>query len=87
MRDTNSADVESKVIAIVAQELRLRPESLNTQSDLMRLGCDSIMFLEIIAQLEETFDSAIEFNANTDLRGDKTIARLVQFVEKSIHDR
>ena len=58
-------ETERQIIAIIATQAMIDPADLNPQSKLADLALDSLMMVEVIFVLEETFDVSIPFNANT----------------------
>jgi acyl carrier protein len=61
--DVSDARIETDLLAIVARVSR-RPVGVTLQSDLVRdLGFDSLLRLELIAELEDHFDIVIPLNA------------------------
>ena len=59
------AEVEAAVIAILAHQALLSPDAIGPDALLDDLGLDSLGKVEAIFALEERFDIAIPFNANT----------------------
>jgi len=58
-------EIERRVIAIIAEQAGCAPETLDATSRLEALGIDSIALVEAIFAIEEEFDIAVPFNANT----------------------
>lgn len=56
---------ESHIIDIIAAQAMLDPATLTAQTKLADLALDSLMMVEVVFGLEEAFDVAIPFNANT----------------------
>ena len=57
--------VEEKVIRILAEQAMLTPADVTPDSTLEDLGIDSMGLVESIFAIEEAFDIAVPFNANT----------------------
>lgn len=58
--DFNKADTYEKVVAIIADKLKIDKKTINEESTLLDLGADSLDLVEIIMKLEEQF--GIEIN-------------------------
>ena len=56
---------ESQIIEIIAAQAMIDPVSLTAETKLADLALDSLMMVEVVFGLEEAFDVAIPFNANT----------------------
>jgi acyl carrier protein len=56
----NKFDTHEKVIAIIAEKLKIDKKTINEESTLLDLGADSLDLVEIIMKLEEQF--GIEIN-------------------------
>lgn len=56
---------ESQIIEIIAAQAMIDAATLTAQTKLADLALDSLMMVEVVFGLEETFDVAIPFNANT----------------------
>ena len=76
--------VEDKVRAIIAEQAMLDLADVTADCTLESLGVDSMGLVEAIFAIEETFDIAVPFNANTpedsgfDLTSVATIVAAVQ---------
>jgi acyl carrier protein len=57
--------VEEQVIAILARQAVLDPAQIRPEMTPDDLGLDSLGLVETIFAIEETFDIAVPFNANT----------------------
>jgi len=58
------AEVANDVIAIIAKKVPGDKKNIKLSDNLQELGLESIDALEMIFDLEETFDIHIEINAN-----------------------
>ncbi|MCJ8139606.1 acyl carrier protein [Falsirhodobacter halotolerans] len=58
------AEVEDKVRQIIAEQALLDISDVSRSSTLESLGIDSLMLVEAIFSIEETFDISVPFNAN-----------------------
>jgi acyl carrier protein len=58
-------DVASGVIAIIAKKKRVEKPTVELSDRLEDLGLESLDAVEMIFDLEETFDIQIPYNANT----------------------
>ncbi len=56
--------VAERVRAIIARQAMLDIDKLPPEARLADLGLDSLMLVEILFALEETFDISVPFNAN-----------------------
>lgn len=56
---------ESQIIEIIAAQAMIDAATLTAQTKLADLALDSLMMVEVVFGLEETFDVSIPFNANT----------------------
>lgn len=56
---------ESQIIDIIAAQAMIDPATLTAQTKLADLALDSLMMVEVVFGLEEAFDVAVPFNANT----------------------
>ena len=63
MHDTSA--VAERVIAIVAEQAMVDPSEVTPDMRLSDLGLDSLGLVECIFGIEEAFDIAVPFNANT----------------------
>lgn len=57
-------DVETQVIAILAEKAMLEPQDIKRTDTLEDIGIDSLGLVEAIFSIEEAFDISIPFNAN-----------------------
>ena len=55
---------ESRIIDIIAEQAMIDSSGLTAQTQLADLALDSLMMVEVVFALEESFDVAIPFNAN-----------------------
>ena len=73
---------ESRIIDIIAEQAMIDSSGLTAQTQLADLALDSLMMVEVVFALEESFDVAIPFNANggagqMDLTSVASIARAI----------
>lgn len=61
----NDTGLRGQVLEIIARQALCAPEALGEAVSLDALGIDSLGRAEIIFAVEETFDVAVPFNANT----------------------
>ena len=84
MADTASARIESGVIEILKNVSR-RPIEPSLSSDLVAdLGFDSLQVLEVVAELEDTFDISIPLN---DVPAIRTVSQVVAQVAALVEQR
>ena len=84
MADTAPARIESGVIEILKNVSR-RPIEPSLSSDLVAdLGFDSLQVLEVVAELEDTFDISIPFN---DMPAIRTVSQVVAHVAALVEQR
>ena len=57
-------DVTSTVIAAIAHKANVESASLSPATELSSLVLDSLDIVELIFQVEETFDISLPYNAN-----------------------
>lgn len=67
-------EIETKVIAIVAEQALLEPGDVTTDQSLDDLGIDSLGLVEAIFAIEEAFDISVPFNANEPSQSDFDIS-------------
>lgn len=80
-------DIQTKVIAIIAEQAVLDVEDVKLDSTLASLGIDSLGLVESIFAIEEAFDVSVPFNANEPTQSDfdiSSVAAMVAAVEKLI---
>ena len=56
--------IQTRVIAIIAEQAVLEPSDVTLENTLEDLGIDSLGLVESIFAIEEEFDISIPFNAN-----------------------
>jgi acyl carrier protein len=84
MAETASSRIESGVIEVL-QHVSRRPIDPTMASDLVvDLGFDSLQVLEVIAELEDTFDISIPLN---DVPATRTVAQVVAQVAALVGER
>lgn len=77
--------IETKVIAIIAEQALLEPEDVTPESTLEDLGIDSMGLVESIFAIEEAFDISVPFNANAPSESDfdiSTVSSIVAGIER-----
>lgn len=57
-------DVQSQVIAIIAEQALMDASDIAVTDTMADLGLDSLGLVECIFAIEETFDVTVPFNAN-----------------------
>ena len=84
MPETTAARIETGVIEVLKNVSR-RPIEPTLASDLVAdLGFDSLQVLEVIAELEDTFDISIPLN---DVPATRTVAQVVAQVAALVEQR
>jgi acyl carrier protein len=79
-----SAPIEDGVLEVLKSVSR-RPIEPSLDSDLIAdLGFDSLLILELIAELEDRFDISIPLN---DVPATRTVAQVVAQVTRLVEDR
>ncbi|OUS08376.1 phosphopantetheine-binding protein [Rhodobacterales bacterium 52_120_T64] len=56
--------VQTRVIAILAEQALMNVSEVNLEATLEELGIDSLGLVEAVFAIEETFDVQVPFNAN-----------------------
>lgn len=77
-------DVKEKVMQIIAEQAVLDPADVDCNSTLADLGIDSLGLVESIFAIEEAFNIAVPFNANTPTVSEfdtSSVAAIVKAVE------
>lgn len=67
-------DIDTRVIAIIAEQAMLEPSDVTMDSTLEDLGIDSLGLVEAIFAIEEAFDINVPFNANEPSESDFDIS-------------
>lgn len=83
----NCDATRQRVIEIIAEQAMLDPSEVRPEQSLADLGLDSLGLVECIFGIEEEFDIAIPFNANTpDMSGIdiSSVGSIIAEVEKLI---
>jgi acyl carrier protein len=83
-------DIQSKVIAIIAEQAVLDVADVKLDSTLADLGIDSLGLVESIFAIEEAFDVSVPFNANEPTQSDfdiSSVGAIIAAVEKLIAQR
>lgn len=84
MPETASSRIETGVIEVLKRVSR-RPIEPTLSSDLVAdLGFDSLQVLELVAELEDTFDISIPLN---DLPSTRTVGQVVAQVTALVDER
>jgi acyl carrier protein len=73
-------DIESKVIAIIAEQAVLDPSDVTPDCSLASLGIDSLGLVESIFAIEEAFDISVPFNANAPDQSDFDITSVASII-------
>lgn len=85
-----SGDVQVQVIEILAAQALCDPASLTAETALDQLGIDSLGMAEILFAIEERFDVAVPFNANTPEAAGLDLSHVgavVAAVQRLIHEQ
>lgn len=69
---------------VIASQLRVAPETIARDTHLDELGANSLQLVEIIVELEETFDVAIEENASEAWASLKDVGAIIDAVAKLV---
>jgi acyl carrier protein len=73
-----SNNIESKVIALVAEQLHMNPQEITPDATLQSLGADSLDRVELVMKFEEEFHIEIR---DEDAEKLVTIADLVNYIK------
>jgi acyl carrier protein len=79
-----TADVQGRVMAIIAEQAVLDVADVSLDMTLNDLGIDSLGLVESIFAIEEAFDISVPFNANEPEKNDfdiSSVRAIVQAVE------
>lgn len=74
-------DVADKVVAIIAKQAMLESGEVDLDATPDALGLDSLGLVEIVFEIEETFDISVPFNANDPTQSDFDISSVGKIVE------
>lgn len=80
-------DIQTKVVAIIAEQAVLDVADVKLDSTLASLGIDSLGLVESIFAIEEAFDISVPFNANEPDQSDfdiSSVAAIIAAVETLI---
>ena len=78
-----AADVEERVIKVVAETLKLDAAQIRGESKFVEdLGAESMQSVELIAAFEEEFDIEMDEEEALDV---KTVGKAVDFIAAYIH--
>lgn len=61
----DSSAIAMRVIEVIAEQANLDPMQVKPGHSLQELGLDSLGLVECVFGIEEAFDIAVPFNANT----------------------
>lgn len=75
-----TANVQDKVIEIIAEQALLEVSDVKLESTLEDLGIDSMGLVESIFAIEEAFDIQVPFNANDPSESDFDISSVSAIV-------
>ena len=76
---SNNTNIESKVIAMVAEQLHMNPQEITPASTLANLGADSLDRVELVMKFEEEFHIEIR---DEDAEKLVTVGDLIAYIEK-----
>lgn len=74
-------DIESRIIAIIAEQAVLEPGDVTRDQTLDDLGIDSLGLVEAIFAIEEAFDITVPFNANEPTQSEFDISSVGAIME------
>ena len=78
-------DVEQRVKAVVARQLKVDESELKPESQFVRdLGAESIQSVELVAAFEEEFDIDMDEDAALAV---KTVGDAVDFIKKTMEEQ
>lgn len=78
-------DVQSEVIAILAEQAMLDAGDINMTDSLNDLGIDSLGLVETIFAIEERFDVSVPFNANEPEKSDFDVSSVEKIIAAVAH--
>ncbi len=90
MTKFTDAEIEEKVIAIVAEQTLVENVDVTLESTPEDLGIDSLGLVEIVFAIEETFDVSVPYNANDPSTSDfdlTNVGSVVSAVKKLIEEQ
>ncbi|WP_039018002.1 acyl carrier protein [Halocynthiibacter namhaensis] len=76
-----SANIEAKVIEIIAEQAVLSIADVTSTSTLEELGIDSLGLVESIFAIEEAFDIQVPYNANEPSESDFDISSVASITK------
>lgn len=82
--------IQTRVIAIIAEQAVLEPSDVTMDATLEELGVDSLGLVESIFAIEEAFDITVPFNANAPSESDfdiSTVGSVVAGVERLVREQ
>jgi acyl carrier protein len=77
------ASAADDIVEMITGRISPTSSALQLSEPLDSLGLDSLKVVELIFDIEETFDIQIPLNANMDFKG-KTVADLIQAVDRLV---
>ena len=84
------AEIQDKVIEIIAEQAVLEPSDVTLDSTLESLGIDSMGLVESIFAIEEAFDISVPFNANEPDQSDfdiSSVKTIVDGIERLVREQ
>ncbi|MEM9782009.1 MAG: acyl carrier protein [Pseudomonadota bacterium] len=85
-----SDDVHDRVVAIIAEQAMVEPDSVTPDTTVDDLGLDSLSLVEVVFGIEEAFDISVPFNANDPQASDfdiGTVGKIVDGVKQLIAEK
>ncbi|MEM7499708.1 MAG: acyl carrier protein [Pseudomonadota bacterium] len=85
-----SDEVYQRVVAIIAEQAMVEPETITPETTLEDLGLDSLALVEVVFGIEEAFDISVPFNANEPSESDfdiKNVGKIVEGVKALIAEK
>ncbi|GAB4272991.1 MAG: acyl carrier protein [Pararhodobacter sp.] len=83
-------DLNARVVGILAAQALREPSGLRPTMTLEELGIDSLGMAEVVFAIEEAFDVAVPFNANTpgaDLLDLRTVGSVCAAVARLVQEQ
>ncbi|MEL6265639.1 MAG: acyl carrier protein [Pseudomonadota bacterium] len=85
-----SDDVADRVVAIIAEQAMVEPETVTRETTVEDLGLDSLSMVEVVFGIEEAFDISVPFNANDPAASEfdiGTVGKIVDGVKQLIAEK
>ncbi|MEM6972588.1 MAG: phosphopantetheine-binding protein [Pseudomonadota bacterium] len=85
-----SDEVHDRVVAIIAEQAMVEPETVTPDTTVEDLGLDSLSLVEVVFGIEEAFDISVPFNANDPTSSDfdiGTVGKIVDGVRQLIAEK